>query len=544
MDTENVRVLILSAGKIETNLKKIFGDIPSGLIPLNGKPVILRIIDRLLDEGFRKISITIGYKKNIIQKIISEQYKKIIEFKFISTEFNKPPGNSIKTAINYCQEEKLLIILGDTLIDNNFRELIDKNNSFVLTSQKFVNPENWCVITQKNKKIVKIFDKKNIVKNNHHHVLIGGYFFNDTKLLRQILEKIDEKENIEISSIINNYNQKNNLIVELSEHWHDVGHLENYFSTKQFLLKARHFNVLQFDNSGKIITKKSKNKKKLIDEINWYKKIPKEISKLTPKIFDSNVSNHPYLKLEYIPYPTLSDIWLYGNFSNVLWIKIIDDLFEIAQLFNKYHKDVTIQDYNSIYFKKSIHRINELIKLNNLFKEIFHEQFITINGKEFQNWSILKDKVKSKINDLYKNEDNCLIHGDLYFSNILYDTKNAAFKLIDPRGKWGQGLAGDIKYDIAKIRHSIVGGFDAITNGLYSVSYDKKNGIIFDVYKPKNYETISNRLDFNIKQRWKLDDIKLIEGLLFISMLPLHNDNLERQLALYSTGIYRLNEIF
>ena len=266
--------------------------------------------------------------------------------------------------------------------------------------------------------------------------------------------------------------------------------------------------------------------------------------KLTPKIFDSNVSNHPYLKLEYIPYPTLSDIWLYGNFSNVLWIKIIDDLFEIAQLFNKYHKDVTIQDYNSIYFKKSIHRINELIKLNNLFKEIFHEQFITINGKEFQNWSILKDKVKSKINDLYKNEDNCLIHGDLYFSNILYDTKNAAFKLIDPRGKWGQGLAGDIKYDIAKIRHSIVGGFDAITNGLYSVSYDKKNGIIFDVYKPKNYETISNRLDFNIKQRWKLDDIKLIEGLLFISMLPLHNDNLERQLALYSTGIYRLNEIF
>jgi len=41
-----------------------------------------------------------------------------------------------------------------------------------------------------------------------------------------------------------------------------------------------------------------------------------------------------------------------------------------------------------------------------------------------------------------------------------------------------------------------------------------------------------------------IDEIKMIEGLLFISMLPLHKDDLERQLALYSIGIQRLNEIF
>ena len=134
MDTENIRVLILSAGKIEKELEKIFGNIPSGLIPLNGKPVIFRTIDKLLDEGFRKISITIGYKKEIIQEIISKQYKKKVELEFISTKFDKPPGNSIKTAINYCPEKKLLIILGDTLIENNLMELINKKSSCVLIS--------------------------------------------------------------------------------------------------------------------------------------------------------------------------------------------------------------------------------------------------------------------------------------------------------------------------------------------------------------------------------------------------------------------------
>ena len=545
LDTENVRVLILSAGKIEKELEKIFGNIPSGLIPLNGKPVIFRIIDKLLDEDFRKISITIGYKKEIIQKIISEQYKKNVNLEFISTSFEKPPGNSIKTAIKYCPEEKLLIILGDTLVGNNLTELVGKGNSFVLISQKFDNPENWCIITQKDQKIDEIFDKeKNLVKNDKHYVLVGGYFFNDAELLKQILADVDDKVKLEISSIVKKYKNEKDVIVELAEQWHDVGHLENYFSTKQFLLKARYFNSLQFDDVAEIVTKKSENKEKLINEINWYKKIPKAISKIVPKILDSDVSDNPYMKLEYIKYPTLADIWLYSNFSSDFWVKIIDGLFEIVNEFNRYPGDVTIQEYNFIYFEKTVQRIDELIKSNDLFKEIFHENFILINGKEFKNWPVIKHEIKLKINDLYKKEDNCLIHGDLCFSNILYNSKNKNFKLIDPRGKWGQGISGDIKYDIAKIRHSVVGGFDTVTNGLYSATYDEKNGIIFDTHKPKNYQMICQKLDSQIKQRWNLDGIKLIEGLLFISMLPLHKDDLERQLALYSIGIQRLNEIF
>ena len=184
--------------------------------------------------------------------------------------------------MNYCPEEKLLIILGDTLIENNLTELVDKENSFVLISQKFDNPENWCVITQKDQKINEIFDKeKNLVKNDGHFVLVGGYFFNDAELLRQILEDIDKEKKLEISSIIKKYKNENDVTAELSEQWHDVGHLENYFSTKQFLLKARYFNSLEFDDLAKIVTKKSKNKEKLINEINWYKKIPKEISNLS-----------------------------------------------------------------------------------------------------------------------------------------------------------------------------------------------------------------------------------------------------------------------
>ena len=109
MNYDNIHVLILSAGKIEKELESIFGSIPSGLIPLHGKPVIFRIIDKLLKEGFKKISITTGFKKEILEKIISEQYNDQIKINFVTTNFEKPPGNSILTAIEKIEEQQLEI---------------------------------------------------------------------------------------------------------------------------------------------------------------------------------------------------------------------------------------------------------------------------------------------------------------------------------------------------------------------------------------------------------------------------------------------------
>jgi len=544
METNELRVLILSAGHVNEELSKIFGKIPSGLIPINSKPVIFRIIDKLLDEGIKNISITVGYKKEIFEEIITEQYKNQCDIQFIESDFKKPPGNSIKDSMNQCNEEKLLIILGDTLIDNNLTELVNKGKNFVLTSNEFVNTENWCVITKNKGKLDEIFDKKILENNKKYHALVGCYFFNNVNLLKNSLDEFKDDERLEISSIIKKIKEKEEFDSETAQEWRDVGHLENYFLTKQFVLKTRYFNKLQFDDSGENVIKTSTNNEKLINEINWYEQIPDEISDLVPKISDSSVVENPFIKLEYIKHPTLSELWLYGEFSSNFWKEIINDLFIIIQKFKKHNHRVTKQEYNSIYFQKTQDRINELMKDNKMFKEIFDQNFIFINSKKQKNWKLMKDQIKEKINIMFNENDNCLIHGDLYFSNILYDPEKRNFKLIDPRGKWGHGIAGDIKYDIAKIRHSIAGGFDTITNGLYSAYHQEPNKIEYNVFVSKNNQTICNELDNIIEKNWKLDEIKMIEGLLFISMLPLHSDNLERQLALFCIGIERLNEIF
>ena len=543
MDSKEIRVLVLSAGKIDSELEKIFGKIPSGLIPLNGKPVIFRIIDKLLGEGIRKISITVGYKKEILEKIVSEQYKDQCNIEFIPTDFNKPPGNSIKTAIDFCRERKLLIILGDTLIENDLSELIKKDENFVITSQEFIDSKNWCIVTKKDGRIEEIFDKEELNKDQNHYVLVGCYFFNHLDILKKKLNEFDVEERLEISTIIKKLKKDENIVTYIAQKWHDVGHLENYFSTKRFVLKTRYFNSLQFDDLGKNVVKTSQDNTKLINEINWYKNIPNDILELVPKIKDSDVSSNPFLKLEYVKHPTLSELWLYSDFPSEFWKNIIQGLLDITQIFKKHKENVSEHEYYSIYFQKTVDRIDELINNNKIFKEIFDDEYISVNGIKLKNWSLIRDKIEQRIDELYNKDDNCLIHGDLYFSNILYDSGTNKYKLIDPRGRWGNGISGDIKYDIAKIRHSVVGGFDTITNGLYTVTYEKTSGIGINVFEPTNYQIISKELDTQIEKYWNLDKIKMIEGLLFISMLPLHEDNFERQLAFFTIGIKRLNEI-
>ena len=544
MNYDNIHVLILSAGKIEKELESVFGSIPSGLIPLHGKPVIFRIIDKLLKEGFKKISITTGFKKEILEKIISEQYSDQIKLNFITTDFEKPPGNSILTAIEKMQEQQLLVILGDTLVENEFSNLIQNNNDFVLISENFETPANWCIVTLKDGKLDLIFDKKkNLEKTNEQYALVGVYYFDDLKSLKRVCVKFNEQERIEISDLIKKYKEQKIISTEVCKQWYDAGHVENYFVSKQMLLKARYFNSLRFDRSSEIVTKTSENTLKLIDEIEWYKQIPNDLSKLIPKIKEFDQSKKPFLKLEYIKHPTLAELWLYGDFSSKLWIEILKKLFEILNQFKKYSKSVSLADYNLIYKTKTEDRMQELTNSNESFRHILASDMLFINGKKYRNWPVVKEEIELKIHDLYHEKDNCLIHGDLCFSNIFCDFKNKNFKLIDPRGKWGSDMHGDVKYDVAKIRHSIVDGFDTITNGLYSASLSESNHVAMKIFKPKNHQEICTHLDNLIQNKWNLNEIKLIEGLLFISMLPLHKDHFERQLAFYSIGIQLLNEV-
>ena len=539
--------MILTGSKISSELASVFGELPSALVPVNNRPAIFWTLERFINDGFDKFVICVDYKKDKIESFVRGNFGKRATIEFVDVNQAKKPGNSFLKGLASVESGKLLVILGDTLIYDKLN--LDYCEDSILVSDDFKREESyrWALAFSEGGVLKEIFDKVGFIdpqiSDKKLSLIIGVYFFTDTALLKKISRNIIKENNVEIGEILDKYNNEKPINLANYKHWFDFGHLDKYYpSAKKFLqYQSRYFNSLKYDDVLSIITKKSKDKIKFNNEIKWYLSLPNDLRVLAPRVIDCAVGEKPFLTLEYYGYPTLSELYVFGELHDFVWQNIIDRVMIIMKLFSQKKGLVSRDEYFEIYWEKLENRIAQLIKINPKFKAIFQYETIIINKKEYTNFGGLKEKIISKIKELYSKDDNCFIHGDFCFSNVLYDTKNGITRIIDPRGVWGKSCFGDIKYDVAKLRHSITGGYDFITNNLFSARLEG-NEINYQIFDQEKHFFMSQYFDSKIGKYWDLEQIKFIEGLLFLSMLPIHNDYFERQLVMYSIGMQRLNE--
>ena len=199
---------------------------------------------------------------------------------------------------------------------------------------------------------------------------------------------------------------------------------------------------------------------------------------------------------------------------------------------------------DKIYSSKVNIRLTDLKRQKKIWKSILVYENIIINGVKYCNLNQILSNLKKQIYDLSERKIFNIIHGDFCLSNILYDLNSQIVRLIDPRGSFGKvGIYGDSRYDIAKLRHSISGGYDFIVADLFEVTQDR-NKFSFDIYDDEKFDDLSDFLDVSIEQMgYNLYEIRLIEALLFTSMIPLHKDYFERQLAMYIKAVILLNNL-
>jgi hypothetical protein len=124
----------------------------------------------------------------------------------------------------------------------------------------------------------------------------------------------------------------------------------------------------------------------------------------------------------------------------------------------------------------------------------------------------------------------------------LFDPLNRVVKLIDPRGSFGDaGIFGDARYDVAKLLHSLRGGYDFIVHDMFRVQMDGTD-IRLEQFFPKARPAVLASFQEIFCAQFDLREVEFIEALLFLSMAALHRDAPARQTAMFATGIKLLNE--
>jgi dTDP-glucose pyrophosphorylase len=531
--------LVLCGGDINFSDLPIVTNRNNSMIPVNGKPVIGWILEDLIQKGFQDVALVLRFDNTRLFDYVSWAFGQRIHIHFA---FVQPGGTILHSLLSGLEMLKsnqgVYIVLGDTLIQDK----LPAKENFIYAGA-FQNPEDWCLVESSPGGLATGYYDKQQEAQEGWQALAGVYNLLDVLLLkRTVMEQIQEGKN-QISSVLTAYGKKHPIAVQRAKHWYDFGHIHYFNLAKQKLLQSRYFNSLTIDSLRGTITKTSLKNEKLEDELNWYKALPVSLKIFCPRLEDVQTGDIISIKQEYYGYPNLAELYVFGDLALTVWKHALQRLLEIHTLFRNEVGEVTSNDLLEMYQVKTRQRLEELHDQEGWAKRLKSET-ICINGQVYRNFKALEGDIETNIIRLNESFTGGIIHGDYCFSNILYDLNTQVVRLIDPRGSFGtQKLFGDPRYDIAKLRHSVVGRYDFILADLFKVD-ENKGEYTFDVVTPAIYKQLTNYFDNLIHQfGYQPLEIKLIEGLLFISMVPLHRDNPKRQLAMYLTGIQILNEV-
>ena len=178
-----MKVVIL-AGGLGTRLSEYTKSIPKPMVKINGKPILLHIIEHYLKYGFDNFYIALGYKG----KIIKQYFKNIENLKYkvhlIETGLNTMTGGRLKRLKKQIGNETFLLTYGDGISDVNLNQLVKfhKKNKKLITLTAVRPPARFGAIKIIGNK-VKTFKEKSKLDEGW---INGGFFVIEPKFLNYI----------------------------------------------------------------------------------------------------------------------------------------------------------------------------------------------------------------------------------------------------------------------------------------------------------------------------------------------------------------------
>lgn len=317
--------------------------------------------------------------------------------------------------------------------------------------------------------------------------------------------------------------------------WLDFGHVHTYFDSKRIITTQRHFNQLHvFDG---VVTKSGEDRAKILAEAIWFEQAPARIKPfLAPYICRVHDGIHEgAYQLEYLHLATLNELYVFGRLPERVWRRILracDAYLRAASSLPAAPLDPDC--VRQTYVDKTRQRL---------------ETYAAHAGIDLDAPWTLNERPAPSLRTIAREASEALLaaqavpaflHGDFCFSNILFDFRAGRVKTIDPRGTDALGRPcpfGDLRYDLGKLAHSVLGLYDFIVAGFYLLRGEGTTlyfRVLSERCLPVQRLFLSTEFAGRTPLEWQCYPVMV---LLFLSMLPLHADDPRRQQALMANGI-------
>ena len=252
----------------------------------------------------------------------------------------------------------------------------------------------------------------------------------------------------------------------------------------------------------------------------------------------------PFYETEYEYLLTLSELYVFGAIGKSVWNRIT------AACSDFLHACVSVQGPGSGDSALARLTANAVPRLEKFAAETGFDinRSLEYNGRRLPSLLGIADELHKAI-DLKSGRRENIMHGDFCFSNIFYNNRARRVRVIDPRGYVEPGVCsiyGDVRYDLAKLAHSVIGRYDQIIAGRYSCRPALGGAACIEFEEAAQGAWLRDGFSELCVDSIRMSDdqTQAIMVGLFLAMLPLHGDRLDRQQAFIVNALRLFSERF
>ncbi len=321
-------------------------------------------------------------------------------------------------------------------------------------------------------------------------------------------------------------------------HWLDCGHLQTYYRSRCSVRTHRAFNTVSM--SFQSVEKRSEHAGKLAAESAWFEKLPPRLRLYTPGYLgrSRDAADRDCYAIEYLPIPILHELFVFGDLSEVAWDAILQSCFTFLEE-SLVEQGTAVDPLALVHLTvpKTVERLAQFFSQTGL-RDGDDWRY---DGRPMPPLSRIAEMTAALV-DFAEPRFLGIMHGDLCFTNIAFDFRTQRIRVFDPRGSIDgktPTIMGDSRYDLAKLSHSIVGAYDfVLANRYYCEGFQSRDLLIR--FPAQTSLELVNKVSRGFRLRGVgLHDRQILAVTihLFLSMLPLHADRPDRQIAFVANAL-------
>lgn len=224
---------IILAGGFGTRLQPVVSGLPKPMAPINGKPFLEILLNRMNNNGFTHVILSVGYMKEKITSYFGSKYKNIL-INYVTEGEPLGTGGAIKKSLYLTDNNyPCFIFNGDSFLELEFRHIFETHNKImpIITMSTYLmqDASRYGIVEINNaSKVISFAEKQSKLSG---YINAGVYLVNPKLLLEKFTKKIFSFEEF-LNQNINNLNiyayKTNKLFI-------DIGIPEDYKRAQDIL---------------------------------------------------------------------------------------------------------------------------------------------------------------------------------------------------------------------------------------------------------------------------------------------------------------------